>query len=191
MDSTYQDFSKAEDGGSGPPEPPENNTTYANPPYPRPNFSFLATMAANRHWLVMNVIAVPRPQYPIPKHPEKLLPKFDPDNDVTPEDHIKHFILSLRLLDVQHEDVVFRLFPYTFVGQASTWFFNVVARYIASWQQFETTFLYQFGDDRTVDGSKNPLQQRGSLPIAQVPIRLMNVWYGTPDEIMDPLPSRG
>ena len=48
MDSTYQDFPEVEKGGSGPPEPPENNTTCNNPPSPRPNFSFLATMATNR-----------------------------------------------------------------------------------------------------------------------------------------------
>ena len=42
-----------------------------------------------------------------------------------------------------------------------------------------------------VDGGKNPSQQRGSLPVPQVPIGLTNVWYGRPDGIMDPLPSRG
>ena len=42
-----------------------------------------------------------------------------------------------------------------------------------------------------VDGGKNPLQQRGSLPIPQVPIRLTNIWYGRPDRVMDSLPSRG
>ena len=45
--------------------------------------------------------------------------------------------------------MVCTLFPYKFVGQASTWFFSLVAGSIASWQQFETTFLNQFGDDRT------------------------------------------
>ena len=39
-----------------------------------------------------------------------------------------------------------------------------------------------------VDGGKNPLQQRGSLPIPQVPIRLMNVWYDRLDGDMDLLP---
>ena len=43
----------------------------------------------------------------------------------------------------------------------------------------------------SVDGGKNPSQQRGSLPVSQVPIRLTNVWYGRSDGIMDPLPSRG
>ena len=42
-----------------------------------------------------------------------------------------------------------------------------------------------------VNGGKNPSQQRGLLLILQVPIKLMNVWYGKPDGIMDSLPSRG
>ena len=58
-------------------------------------------------------------------------------------------MLSLRLLDVQHEDVVCRLFPYTFVAQASTWFFSLATKSIAAWKQFETSFLSLFGDDRT------------------------------------------
>ena len=85
-------------------------------------------MAANRPWLAADIIAVPGVQHPLPKHLEKLLPKFDPDNDVTPEDHIKQFMLFLRLLDDQHEDVICRLFPYTFVGQASPWFFQSSCR---------------------------------------------------------------
>jgi hypothetical protein len=149
MDSTFIDFLEVEAGGSGPPEPPKTNPTCTNPPSPKPNFNFLATTAANRPWLVVDVIAVPGMQHPLPKHLEKLLAKFDPNNDVTLEDHIKQFMLSLRLMDVQDEDVVFRLFPYTFVAQASTWFFNLAAGFIASWKQFETTFLSQFGDDRT------------------------------------------
>ena len=65
-------------------------------------------MASNRLWLAVDVIAVLEAEHPISKHLEKLLPKFDPDNDITPEDHIKQFMLSLRLLDVQHEDAVCR-----------------------------------------------------------------------------------
>ena len=39
------------------------------------------------------------------------------------------------------------------------------------------------------DEGENSSQQRGSLPVPQVPIRLMNIWYGRPDWIMAPLPS--
>ena len=41
-----------------------------------------------------------------------------------------------------------------------------------------------------VNEGKNRSQQRDTLPIPKVPIRLMNVWYDRLDEIMDPLPSR-
>ena len=149
MDSTYQDFLETKEGGSRPLEPPEKNTTCTNPPSLRPNFNFLATMATNIPWLAADVVAVPGAQNPLTKHPEKLLPKFDPDNGVTPQDHIKQFMLSLILLDIEHEDVVCRLFPYTFVGQASTRFFSLAIGSIASWQQFETSFLNQFRDERT------------------------------------------
>ena len=43
-----------------------------------------------------------------------------------------------------------------------------------------------------VDGGKNPSQQKETLPIPQVPIRLqirlMNIWNGRLDAIMEPLP---
>ena len=149
VDSTFYDFPKAKSGGFGPPEPPETNYPCTNPMSIHANFNFLSNMAENRPWLVTDAIAILGAQHQLPKHPEKILPKFDLDNDVTPEDHIKQFMLSLKLMDVQHDDVVFRLFPYTFGGQASTWFFSLSARSIASWQQFETTFLSHFEDDRT------------------------------------------
>ncbi|CAF4166785.1 unnamed protein product [Adineta steineri] len=140
-DSNFQDFPEAEEGGSGPPEPPENNTTCASPTSPIPNFKFIATMAANIPWLATDSVAVLRAQHPLPKHLENFLPKFDPDNDISPENRIKQFMLSLRLLVVQHEDVVCILFPYTFVGHASTWFFSLAPGSISSWQQFKTAFI--------------------------------------------------
>ena len=81
MDSTFYDLLEAELGGSGPREPPETNPPCTNPPSQIPNFNFLSNMEANRPWLLMDAIAVPDTQHP--------LPKFDPDNDVTPEDHIQ------------------------------------------------------------------------------------------------------
>jgi hypothetical protein len=56
-------------------------------------------------------VAIPGPQHPLPKHPEKWLPKFDPDSKQIVEDHIKKFMLAIRLRSVEHEDVVCRFFP--------------------------------------------------------------------------------
>jgi len=102
VDSTFHNFPEAEAGGSRPPDPPKINPPCTNPPSPRPNFNFIATMEENRPWLVIDTIAVPGIQHPLPKHPENLVPKFDPDNDVTPKDHIKQCMISLRLVDVKN-----------------------------------------------------------------------------------------
>ena len=89
MDSTFYNFPEAEVGGSGPLDSPETNPNCTNPPSPRPKFKFQVNMEANRPWLAMDSIAVPGAQHPLPKHLEKILPKFDPNNYVTLEDHIK------------------------------------------------------------------------------------------------------
>ena len=77
-DSTLYDFPKTKDGGCRPLQPLETNPPCTNPPYPRLNFNFLANMEANRPWLAIDAIAVPGVEHPLPKHPKKLLPKFDP-----------------------------------------------------------------------------------------------------------------
>jgi hypothetical protein len=48
-------------------------------------------------WLDQDVVAVPRQQHPLPKHPEKWIPKFDPDLKQSTEEHIKKFMLVVRL----------------------------------------------------------------------------------------------
>ena len=58
-DSNFQDFPEAEEGGFGPPKPPENNSTGVIPTSPRPTFRLIATMVANRPWLVVDTVVVP------------------------------------------------------------------------------------------------------------------------------------
>jgi hypothetical protein len=58
-------------------------------------------------------------------------------------------MLAVRLMNVQHEDVVCRLFPYTFENKSSTWYFSLAQASITSWNAFETTFIEKFGEDKT------------------------------------------
>jgi hypothetical protein len=104
-----------------------------------------------RPWLDQDVVAVLGPQHPFPKHPEKWLPKFDLDSKQSVEDHMKKFILAIRLWSVEHEDVMCRLFPYTFEGNASSWYFAQQPQTIVSWDKFETCFLEKFGDDKFLE----------------------------------------
>jgi hypothetical protein len=124
------------DEGSSPSQPSTPTTPMENQNNPA------------RPWLDQDVVVVPGAQHPLPKHPEKWLPKFDPDSKQIVEDHIKKFMLAIRLRNVEHEDVVCRLFPYTFEGNASTWYFSQQPHTIMSWEKFESCFLEKFGDGK-------------------------------------------
>ena len=63
-------------GGNPPPNPP-------NPQLP---------------WLRAAAVAVPGVQHPLPKHSDKLLPKFNPDEKEPAEVHIDNFMLVVQTL---------------------------------------------------------------------------------------------
>ena len=98
-------------------------------------------MAANPRWLTINPLAIAGPQNDLPKNPDKLLPKFDPNDDILPKTHLDKFMLAMNIMNVQHEDVACRLFCLTLQGNASSWFFNLPSGSITSWQQFENAFI--------------------------------------------------
>ena len=79
-------------------------------------------MAANPRWLTINPLAISRPQNDLPKNPNKLLLKFDLDDDILPKIHIDKFMLSMNIMNVQHEDVACRLLCLTLQGKASSCF---------------------------------------------------------------------
>jgi hypothetical protein len=58
-------------------------------------------------------------------------------------------MLAIRLLSIEHKDVVCRIFLYTFKGNASTWYFAKQPHTIVSWDKFESCFLEKFGDDKS------------------------------------------
>lgn len=56
------------------------------------------------------------PLHPLPTHPKKWLRKFNLDDGLPSEEHIKKFMLSINLNGVVEEDVIVQLYPYTFEG---------------------------------------------------------------------------
>jgi len=56
-------------------------------------------------------------------NPEKWLPKYNLDDDLPTEEHLNNFMLVMNLNGVAHEDVVIKLFPYTFEGSVGSWYF--------------------------------------------------------------------
>jgi hypothetical protein len=54
----------------------------------------------NQPWLAGDAVAIPGLVHNIPRHLEKLLPKYDPETSGLSEDHIKKFILVIMLMNV-------------------------------------------------------------------------------------------
>ena len=148
-DSTFFNFLETQEGGFGPPEALETNPPLVSIPSPQLNFTFGGSMVANPGCLTINALAIPRPQNPLPNHPKKLFPNFDPDDDILPKTHIDEFMLAMNIMNVHHEYVACMLFCLTLQGKESSWFFNLPSRSIISWQQFENAFIIRFGDDKT------------------------------------------
>ena len=57
-------------------------------------------------WRAITPLNLVSPLHDLPKHPERVLPKFDPGKGVSAEDHLKSFYLALNLLNVQYEYIV-------------------------------------------------------------------------------------
>lgn len=104
---------------------------------------------AAQNWLNQDVVAIPGPAHNMPKHPEKVLPIFNPDEKQPTKKHFKQFKMKVRLLNVRLEDAICRLFPYTFTGKSSAWYFSLPQGSITSWNAFEEFFLKKYGDDKT------------------------------------------
>jgi hypothetical protein len=99
---------------------------------------------------VRDALTVPKRVHNLPRHREKLLPKFDHETSRLPEDHITKFILAIRLMNIQHEDLVCRIFPYTFENSSSTWYFKLLVGSITSWTKFQKDFLDKFVEETTI-----------------------------------------
>ena len=98
--STFFNFPKTQASGSKPPEPSETNPPLGSIPSPRLNFTFGGSMAANPRWVTINPLAIARPPNDLPKNPDKLLPKFDPNDDILPKTHIDKFMLAMNIMNV-------------------------------------------------------------------------------------------
>ena len=59
------------------------------------------------------------PLHELPRKEVAFLPKFDGEGNITTLEHIRKYESILRLLDITYEDVVCRLFPFTFKGKVS------------------------------------------------------------------------
>ena len=101
-------------------------------------------------WRERTPLNLAAPLYNLPKHPERVLPKFDPRKGVSAEDHLKSFYLDLNILNVQYEEFVCIIFPYNFEPKEYSWYFSLQDDSIVNWDGFENAFLGKFSNQKTI-----------------------------------------
>ena len=74
--------------------------------------------------------------------------KFSKNNVVTGEEHLKKFIDMLNDYEVEHEDVVMKLFVHSLTEDARDWFRRFLDDSINSWNDLETLFKEKYGEKK-------------------------------------------
>ena len=101
-------------------------------------------------WKARSPLNLTPPLHTLPQAFEKLLPKFDPDENIVVDDHLQSFYLSIEGLRAgEHEDVVCILFPHTLKGAATSWYFGLPANSIPDWDTFERIFRSKYAAQKT------------------------------------------
>lgn len=91
-------------------------------------------------WLSPDALAILSDLHPLPTHLERILSKFNLDKKDLAQYHVNKFMLAMRLLNVEHIDVVCKIFSFMSEGKASTWYFSLTPGSIHSWDDFKITF---------------------------------------------------
>ena len=83
-------------------------------------------------------INIPQPMNAMPQEYLKLLPRFIGEDEVTAEQHLPLFCTFAENLNVEHLDVVMRLFVQSLSGEARKWFKGLPNDSINDWEELET-----------------------------------------------------
>ena len=101
-------------------------------------------------WRSRSPLNLTPPLHNLPQAFEKMLPKFDPSENILVDDHLQSFYLAIEGLRAgEHEDVVCRLFPHTLKGAATSWYFSLLANSIIDWDTFERIFKSKYVVQKT------------------------------------------
>ena len=98
----------------------------------------------------MSFVGIPGASNPISFDLRDNVVKFTRNNVVTGEEHLRFFIDMLNDYEIEHEDVVMKLFVHSLVEDARDWFKRLPDDNIYSWSDLESLFKEQYGDKTNV-----------------------------------------
>jgi hypothetical protein len=91
----------------------------------------------------LDITKIPGSPHKLPKDFKEWLPTFSREDLIEPEDHLYLFLRSLESYD-QHEDILMKIFSYTFVEKAKVWIDNIPPGTITNWNFFQELFTKRF-----------------------------------------------
>ena len=98
----------------------------------------------------MSPVNLTPPLHDLPQDFEKMLPKFDPSENILVDGHLQRFYLAIEGLRArEHEDVVCILFPHTLKGVAASWYFALPVNSITDQDTFERIFRIKYDVQKT------------------------------------------
>ena len=95
-------------------------------------------------WESDTVLILEGPLHELPKKAVDILLKFDGEGNVFVTEHIRRYKSILHLFNVMQEDDACILFPFTFEGKDSLWFYFLPLNLISSWLEFKNVVTNSF-----------------------------------------------
>ena len=95
----------------------------------------------------ISFVGIPGAPHPISFDLRDKVVKFSVNNAVTGEEHLRIFIDMLNDYEVEHEDVVMKLFVHSLTEDLRDWIRRLPDDSITSWSDFEKLFKEQYGDN--------------------------------------------
>jgi hypothetical protein len=121
----------------------------------------------------------------------KYMPKFDGNNAITAESHIKHFLEYLEKIGVTEEDVVMRLFAQSLTLDARDWYKALAVNSIDGWNTFHDRFMDKWShkqDNAFLLKSFSLIKKDENESMEEFNSRFMNTYYKIP-HIVRPNPA--
>ena len=78
----------------------------------------------------------------------KILPRFNGENDTEAQKHLEVLCAFAENFNVEHLDVVLRLFVQTLDGEARKWLKTLGDRSITNWEEMENVFIKKWGEKK-------------------------------------------
>jgi len=84
---------------------------------------------------------LPQPLSSMPQDYLKCLSRFNREGDTLAQRHIEAFCAFAENLNVEHLDVVLRLFVQSLDGEPRKWFKSLLDASLATWEEIENYFM--------------------------------------------------